>query len=196
MRRKAACKYGHEFNAENTYVSPAGDRYCRICRRARIVIVAGQKRIARHARGLRHCRNKTHCPSGHEYTPENTYINTTRPSRQCRECMRLRSVRYEVKRKAARLARGFRKRILPTHCPNGHEYCSKNTYHYVNKVGKRSRHCKSCRRLKGREQWEAVKRKNRAKKLGNRAMEREIERLRRVLADENKDQSEFRNVGS
>jgi hypothetical protein len=27
---------------------------------------------------------KTHCPQGHEYTPENTYINRGR--RNCREC--------------------------------------------------------------------------------------------------------------
>lgn len=35
-------------------------------------------------------RNKTHCPSGHEYTPENTYINTKRGSveRSCKACSR------------------------------------------------------------------------------------------------------------
>lgn len=31
---------------------------------------------------------KTRCPAGHEYTPENTYINPAHGSRVCRECMR------------------------------------------------------------------------------------------------------------
>lgn len=31
---------------------------------------------------------KTHCPSGHEYTPENTYIIPTTGSRACRACLR------------------------------------------------------------------------------------------------------------
>ena len=30
--RKTHCKYGHEFNAENTYTAPDGGRSCRICR--------------------------------------------------------------------------------------------------------------------------------------------------------------------
>ena len=32
---------------------------------------------------------KTHCPSGHEYVPENTYVNR-RGSRECRTCIRAR----------------------------------------------------------------------------------------------------------
>lgn len=32
----------------------------------------------------------THCPQGHEYTPENTYRQPTRPNqRLCRECRRI-----------------------------------------------------------------------------------------------------------
>lgn len=30
---KSHCERGHEFTPENTYVSPAGVRYCRVCRR-------------------------------------------------------------------------------------------------------------------------------------------------------------------
>lgn len=33
-RSKTHCKRGHPFNAENTYVSAHGYRYCRLCRRA------------------------------------------------------------------------------------------------------------------------------------------------------------------
>ena len=31
---------------------------------------------------------KTHCPQGHEYTPENTYINHSTGARHCRQCRR------------------------------------------------------------------------------------------------------------
>lgn len=31
---------------------------------------------------------KIHCPAGHEYTPENTYVNAGK--RRCRECARVR----------------------------------------------------------------------------------------------------------
>lgn len=31
---------------------------------------------------------KTHCIHGHEFTPENTYVNPSSGSRQCRECRR------------------------------------------------------------------------------------------------------------
>jgi Recombination endonuclease VII len=31
-------------------------------------------------------RYTTHCPSGHEYTPENGYVNPTTGNRQCRAC--------------------------------------------------------------------------------------------------------------
>lgn len=36
--------------------------------------------------------NKTHCVHGHEFTPENTFINNklSSPARACRTCMRLR----------------------------------------------------------------------------------------------------------
>lgn len=40
--------------------------------------------------------NKTRCPQGHEYSPENTYINP-KGSRECRTCMRDRSRRNRTK---------------------------------------------------------------------------------------------------
>lgn len=38
---------------------------------------------------------KTHCVNGHEFTPENTFYVTTRPTtRVCRECSKIRSAKY------------------------------------------------------------------------------------------------------
>jgi len=44
---------------------------------------------------------KTHCPAGHEYTPENTYVNN-RGERMCRECGRVRGRRQRLARRQER----------------------------------------------------------------------------------------------
>lgn len=49
-------------------------------------------------RGRHHWALKTHCPQGHEYTPDNTYVNGGR--RTCRTCA-LRRAREHAARKAA-----------------------------------------------------------------------------------------------
>jgi hypothetical protein len=43
---------------------------------------------------------KTHCKHGHEYTPENTYVNP-RGSRECRVCIRDRMDRFKARRAPA-----------------------------------------------------------------------------------------------
>jgi hypothetical protein len=44
--------------------------------------------VNRHGRQFQ--ANKTHCArGGHEFTPENTYINPTSGGRQCKECVRI-----------------------------------------------------------------------------------------------------------
>lgn len=53
--------------------------------------------LARFAGGRGHARGRQACPQGHPYTPENTYLwpraNTEgRHHRQCRTCMRARSL--------------------------------------------------------------------------------------------------------
>jgi hypothetical protein len=42
---------------------------------------------------------KTHCPQGHEYTPENTYVNSGR--RHCITCKRRHSARSKARKRAA-----------------------------------------------------------------------------------------------
>lgn len=41
----------------------------------------------------------THCKSGHEFTPENTYVLHPKNGRQCRTCRRIAGVRNYWKRK-------------------------------------------------------------------------------------------------
>lgn len=50
---------------------------------------------------------KTHCVHGHEFTPENTYLDPSKPGeRACRECMRRRDhIRGPAKRKKYRTER-------------------------------------------------------------------------------------------
>lgn len=55
--------------------------------------------------GTHNQANKTHCPQQHEYTPDNTYVNTA-GSRCCRTCRR--------EQMAAR-----RKQIRKDHCQSG-----------------------------------------------------------------------------
>ena len=55
-------------------------------------ILRGEGIAARHAR-------QTHCKRGHEFTPENTYINAKR--RFCRRCLRRYSGRAAMERKDA-----------------------------------------------------------------------------------------------
>lgn len=45
----------------------------------------------------------THCKWGHEYTPENTYIQPSNGSRYCRECARQKQRRMRAERKAKNL---------------------------------------------------------------------------------------------
>lgn len=52
---------------------------------------------------------KTHCPQGHEYTPENTYVWTSKTthkytSRACRQCLQAYRRRYQAAKRARRLA--------------------------------------------------------------------------------------------
>ena len=75
---------------------------------------------------------KSHCPSGHPYSPENTY----RPpggGRKCRECNRIR----------CRGRRPKRPRPTRTQCCRGHELTGENIY--VTSGGFRD--CRKCRRI-------------------------------------------------
>jgi hypothetical protein len=102
-RSRTHCPKGHEYTPENTL--PYGDgRKCRTCVAARCKayrernsesVRASQRRWYDVNRRVIVPRNanseKTHCIRGHEFTPENTYIN--KGARYCRECHRVRHAR-------------------------------------------------------------------------------------------------------
>ncbi|MBM0235909.1 hypothetical protein JNW88_00205 [Micromonospora sp. ATA32] len=75
---------------------------------------------------------KTRCVSGHEFTPENTYV---RPEggRECRECIRTRNRQRKSALRAAAQPR------IPR-CRRGHEFTPENT---MRSAGRRR--CKACR---------------------------------------------------
>lgn len=53
------------------------------------------------AHGTHAHASKDSCPSGHPYTPENTYNYPGRPHRGCRTCRRAHMRAYHARRKAA-----------------------------------------------------------------------------------------------
>ena len=50
------------------------------------------------AHGTHHNTVKTHCKRGHEFSPENTYLNPTSHGRQCRACMREARAKWQSNR--------------------------------------------------------------------------------------------------
>lgn len=42
---------------------------------------------------------KTHCKRGHEFTPENTWLDTKRRARHCRTCVALRAASYPKRKR-------------------------------------------------------------------------------------------------
>ena len=101
--RKTHCPAGHEYTPENTYVNPKGSRECRACKDENREESNRRARERRAARGLMPNGNsaKTHCPHGHEYTPENTYINPSSGSRMCKTCIRERDGKRDRTEKPA-----------------------------------------------------------------------------------------------
>lgn len=59
----------------------------------------------RDAKGRNWYANYTHCVNGHEYTPENTFINKTIGRRGCKECRKIRMRDYHARNKTKILKR-------------------------------------------------------------------------------------------
>ena len=66
----------------------------------------------RDSKGRHYLMKRTHCPRGHEYTKENTYLDSrTPPHRQCRICRKMHSDAGHVKEREARLAARQKQRM-------------------------------------------------------------------------------------
>lgn len=81
-------------------------------------------------------KRKTHCKRGHEFTEENTHVDSS-GYRKCRKCHKQRSLTFICNKK---LGITGCHNSLKTHCNNGHEYTTNNTR--VAKDGRRI--CKTC----------------------------------------------------
>jgi hypothetical protein len=96
---KTHCPQGHEYTPENLYIH-GSTRECRICRAASARAFTRKKAAAqgRMVQSKLPKNMKTHCPRGHEYTPENSRIDTL-GYRACRACAREKAQeRREAKR--------------------------------------------------------------------------------------------------
>lgn len=113
-------------------------------------------------------RQRTHCRRGHEYTKENTYIQS-KGGRGCRKCRLITKRAWREPQKkgldlsglALGAAASVAARKARKACKNGHEWTPKNTL--VNKLGHRS--CRACHAARERRRREA-KRKERISDYG------------------------------
>lgn len=86
---------------------------------AKTNILAGKGYAARYAKA-------THCKHGHEFTPENTYLDKDR-HRSCKRC-RIDQGRENRRAKAVLKPKIPHYQTVKTHCPFGHPYNGDNLY--------------------------------------------------------------------
>lgn len=84
LDRKTECKRGHPLSVDNTYVDPAGKRYCKTCRSEHMRTHKKKHRQVAIER-TNYESLKTHCPQGHPYSVENTVFNS-KGGRVCKTC--------------------------------------------------------------------------------------------------------------
>lgn len=130
---------------------PAGMEVDHLCRNRRccnpdhMEIVTREENIARGMAPHMVNARKTHCKRGHEFTAENTRINT-KGQRVCRACQALQNGQRPSKAKPRAPKPPPKVLLVPTrdrtHCPKGHAYDAQNTRR--DKLG--HRYCRACDR--------------------------------------------------
>lgn len=90
--KQKACKRGHLFTQENTYIPPKGGRVCRECMR--------HHDRRRNRKALWAPKGEpSHCKKGHEFTSKTSWIDP-RGNRQCRICNAAKARNYRMKKAA------------------------------------------------------------------------------------------------
>ncbi|MYR63887.1 hypothetical protein GTY54_49370 [Streptomyces sp. SID625] len=94
---KTHCSAGHEFTPENTGRNSRGNRTCLTCVRTH----QENRNAARREMTAANPREpRTHCRHGHEFTPENTRVNTA-GARVCKTCANRASREHRARKKTA-----------------------------------------------------------------------------------------------
>lgn len=123
---------------------PQGLTIDHLCRNKGCVNPAHLEPVTNAENQRRAAEAQTHCKYGHEFTPENTYRNPSRPNvRHCRACSTTRGTEGYRRRNAPHL---LGQTVGPkTHCKHGHEFTPENTYWYLaaNRQHPR-RECRAC----------------------------------------------------
>lgn len=89
---------------------------------------------------------KTHCVHGHPFDEANTYIRPGSGNRDCKTCLYRRLAESNERKRLATPSRPRRvpqlpaQKVLPTHCPRGHDYAEGGTRHDA--IGRRR--CLAC----------------------------------------------------
>lgn len=125
--QKTQCPQGHEYTPENTRVS-GGSRFCRACGRERAARKYREKQAAMGKVVGPAMADKTHCVNGHEFTPDNTFLD--KGKRRCRTCARESTRKSQQRRREEyKINPALRPDTADkTHCVNGHELTPENTF--------------------------------------------------------------------
>lgn len=151
-RNATRCPRGHEYTEFTIEIDTAGYRKCAQCRLDLLHVprygheflidtsYTGKKRRCLKCMARKESERASHCPGGHEMTPENTEIHSTRGSRSCLQC-RLDASHIPAHGHAFLVDphhTGKLRRCLtcqlemenPTHCSKGHKLTPETTaYH-------------------------------------------------------------------
>lgn len=125
---------------------PEGLELDHLCRNNRCVNPYHLELVTSAVNMQRRAGLKTHCPSGHPYSPENSY-RTPAGNTVCRTCRKRSQRVVKDRQKAARRERGPLPPRQLTHCQNGHPFDEANTYVHGASGRRRCRTCHNARQV-------------------------------------------------
>lgn len=81
--------YVHRISYQIHAPIPPGLTLDHLCRKKSCCNPVHLEPVTQGENARRYFRTITHCPSGHEYTPANTYVHPKTHKRKCRHCARI-----------------------------------------------------------------------------------------------------------